>query len=137
MDYSSKAILVRLPQRQLRHSWCLLVVHAIDMVYGALTWTTKSMAKVIVRILQHPRVGVNVRIHGATPLFIACGPGDTGLVSVLLVAGVSLNLTCRGSRNKFGRRRITENEPSLICLQRLCGVERSLVLSRFEGSFAC
>lgn len=59
---------------------------------------------------------------GATPLVIACGHGHFGLISFRFVAGMSLNLTSRGRRNEVGQKRIRENEPSLICLQRLCGV---------------
>lgn len=71
----------------------------IEKVHWALAWAACSgQSRLVARILQHPGVDVNTKVHGNTFLYSACGSLDFETINLLLQAGADVHALSIGDR---------------------------------------
>jgi len=60
----------------------------IDLTQRALAWAAGGgQSKVVASLLQHPGVDDNLKVDGATPIYLACKAYSVAAVEILLLAG--------------------------------------------------
>jgi len=51
-------------------------------------------SKVVASLLQHPGVDDNLKVDGATPIYLACKAYSVAAVEILLLAGADPSIRC-------------------------------------------
>ncbi|KAJ4361759.1 hypothetical protein N0V83_010699 [Neocucurbitaria cava] len=76
----------------------------LNIVHRALAWSAgRGRSKLVARILQQvPDVDVNVKVHGDTPLYLACRSKDRDSIVTLLEAGADPTILCSNAGDEFG-----------------------------------
>ncbi|KAH7127344.1 putative ankyrin repeat protein [Dactylonectria macrodidyma] len=89
----------------------LSYIQDINLTQRALAWAARGgQSKVVTSLLQRPGVDVNLKVDGATPIYLACKAYSVATVEILLQAGADPSIRC---------------ENHLNCLHRICHVGAS------------
>ncbi|EXK24272.1 hypothetical protein FOMG_18991 [Fusarium oxysporum f. sp. melonis 26406] len=93
----------------------LSYIQDIDLTQRALAWAAGGgQSKVVASLLQRPGVDVNLKVDGATSIYLACKAYSVATIEILLQAGADPSIRC-------------EEGHHLNCLHQICHVGASCI----------